>query len=144
MKKKVLFVCIHNSARSQMAEAFVNHQCGASLEAYSAGIEPGKLNPIVVEAMQEIGFDISGNQTKSVTGMYTSGKSFAWLITVCDETSAERCPVYPGVTTRLHWGFPDPSAFSGTREEKLAKTREVRDAIKQQIEKWCEEVCALR
>ncbi|HZF00860.1 MAG TPA: arsenate reductase ArsC [Methylomirabilota bacterium] len=143
MKRKVLFVCIHNSARSQMAEAFLNQICGDEFEAHSAGIEPGKLNPIVVEAMQEIGMDISGNKIKSAFDFIKSGKLFSYVITVCDETSAERCPIFPGVTTRLHWGFPDPSAFSGTHEEKLARTREVRDAIKQQIEKWCEEVCTL-
>jgi arsenate reductase len=143
MKKKVLFVCIHNSARSQMAEAFLNRACGDEFEAHSAGIEPGKLNPVVVDAMQEIGLDISGNQTKSVAEMIRSGRQFTYVITVCDETSAERCPVFPGITTRLHWGFPDPSAFQGPREEKLAKTREVRDAIKQKIEQWCDEACAL-
>ena len=141
MKKKVLFVCIHNSARSQMAEAFLNQICGDEFEAHSAGLEPGKLNPTVVEAMQEIGIDISGNPTKSVTDMLKSSKLFAYVITVCDETSAERCPIFPGVTTRLHWSFPDPSGFQGA--EKLAKTREVRDAIKQQIENWCAEVCCL-
>lgn len=143
MKKKALFVCIHNSARSQMAEAFLNSICGEFFEAHSAGIEPGKLNPIVVEAMREIGFDISSNKTKSVSEFLKTGKLFSYVITVCDETSAERCPIFPGVTTRLHWGFPDPSAFQGSSAEKLARTREVRDAIKQQIENWCEEVCAL-
>jgi arsenate reductase (thioredoxin) len=143
MKRKVLFVCIHNSARSQMAEAFLNQICGEEFETHSAGIEPGKLNAIVVEAMQEIGIDISGNKTKSVSDFLKSGKLFSHVITVCDETSAERCPIFPGVTTQLHWGFPDPSIFQGSCEEKLAKTREVRDAIKQQIEKWCEEVCSL-
>ena len=142
MKEKVLFVCIHNSARSQMAEAFLNHICGERFEAFSAGIEPGKLNPIVVEAMRELGIDISRKQTKAVHGFLNSGKSFAYVITVCDETSAERCPVFPGVTTRLHWGFPDPSSFQGTHEEKLAKTREVRDLVKARIENWCQEVCA--
>lgn len=141
MKKKVLFVCIHNSARSQMAEAFLNQICGDEFEAHSAGIEPGKLNPIVVEVMQEIGIDISGNKTKSVSEFLKSGNLFSCVITVCDETSAERCPIFPGVTTRLHWGFPDPSAFIGTHEEKLAKTREIRNAIKQKIENWCETVC---
>src|SRR5580765_2609015 len=140
-KKKVLFVCIHNSARSQMAEAFLNQICGEFFEAHSAGLEPGKLNPIVVEAMHEIGIDISGNQTKEVFDMFKSGRSFACVVTVCDETSAERCPIFPGVTTRLHWSFEDPSSFQGAHEDKLAKTREVRDAIKQQIEQWCEEVC---
>lgn len=138
-KRKVLFVCIHNSARSQMAEAFLNQICGEFFEVYSAGIEPGKLNPIVVEAMQEIGIDISGNKTKSVSEFLTSSQLFSCVITVCDETSAERCPIFPGGATRLHWGFPDPSAFQGLHAEKLEKVREVRDAIKQKIESWCAE-----
>lgn len=144
MKKKVLFVCIHNSARSQMAEAFLNQICGEFFEAHSAGIEPGKLNPIVVEAMREIGTDISGNKTKSVSEFLKSNKLFSYVITVCDETSAERCPIFPGVTTRLHWSFPDPSAFQGSHKEKLEKVREVRDAIKMKIEAWCDEVCCLQ
>jgi arsenate reductase len=143
MKIKVLFVCIHNSARSQMAEAFLNQICGGVFEAHSAGLEPGKLNPIVVEAMQEIGIDISRNQTKAVFDMFKSGKIFAYVITVCDEASAERCPVFPGITKRLHWSFPDPSAVPGSHEEKLAKTREIRDLIKAKIEQWCAEVCPL-
>jgi arsenate reductase len=142
MKKKVLFVCIHNSARSQMAEAFLNQICPDEFEAQSAGIEPGKLNPIVVEAMKEIGIDISGNKTKSASDM--RGQKFSHVITVCDETSAERCPIFPGMTTRLHWSFQDPSSFSGTPEEKLAKTREVRDTIKQRVEAWCAQVCPAR
>jgi arsenate reductase (thioredoxin) len=141
MKKKVLFICIHNSARSQMAEAFLNQTCGDEFEACSAGLEPGRLNPTVVEAMQEIGIDISGNQTKAVFDMIKSGKMFAYVITVCDEAGAERCPYFPGASTRLHWSFPDPSGFQGP--EKLAKTREVRDAIKEKIEQWCAEVCCL-
>ena len=141
-KGKVLFVCIHNSARSQMAEAFLNQMCGEQFEALSAGIEPGKLNPVVVEAMQEIGIDISRNQTKSVSDVLKSGKTFAYVVTVCDETSAERCPVFPGPTRRLHWGFSDPSALQGTREEKLARTREIRDMIKAKVEQWCAEVCS--
>ena len=141
MKRKVLFVCIHNSARSQMAEAFLNHICGDQFEAHSAGIEPGKLNPIVVKAMQEIGIDISGNQAKAVFDYFKSGKIFSYVITVCDEASAERCPIFPGVTQRLHWSFPDPSSFQGTHAEKLAGTRTVRDTIKAKVEAWCEEVC---
>jgi arsenate reductase len=140
-KKNILFICIHNSARSQMAEAFLNQICGREFEAHSAGIEPGRLNPIVIEVMKEAGIDISGNQTKSVTDMLKSTNLFAYVITVCDETSAERCPIFPGVTTRLHWSFPDPSGFQGTREEKLAKTREVRDAIRTRVQQWCAEVC---
>ena len=139
-KRNVLFVCIHNSARSQMAEAFLNQICGKEFEAHSAGIEPGKLNPTVVEVMKEAGIDISGNQTKSVAAMLKSSKLFAYVITVCDETSAERCPIFPGVTTRLHWSFPDPSSFQGA--QRLAKTREVRDAVKEKIGQWCAEVCS--
>jgi arsenate reductase len=141
MKKKVLFICIHNSARSQMAEAFLNHICGDQFEAHSAGLEPGKLNPVVVEAMKEIGIDISGNKTKAVFDMFRSGIAFAFVITVCDETSAERCPIFPGVTTRLHWSFPDPSSFQGTPAAKLEFTRQVRDKIKAKIEEWCSDVC---
>jgi arsenate reductase len=140
-KKKVLFVCIHNSARSQMAEAFLNQICGAEFEAHSAGIEPGTLNPIVVEVMREIDIDISANKTKAVFDFVKSGESFAYVITVCDETSAERCPIFPGMTTRLHWGFPDPSAAIGNREDKLAQTRIIRDAIKKRVESWCAETC---
>ena len=143
MKKKVLFVCIHNSARSQMAEAFLKQLCGAEFEVDSAGLEPGKLNPMVVEVMQEVGIDISRNKTKAVSDFIKSGELFAYVITVCDEASAERCPIFPGVTTRLHWGFPDPSAFQGTYEEKLARTHEVRDAIKAKVEAWCSETCGL-
>ena len=124
MKNKVLFICIHNSARSQMAEAFLNNICSDQFEAHSAGIEPGKLNPIVVEAMQEIGIDISRKGTQAVFDVYKSGQTFSYVITVCDEASAERCPIYPGVTTRLHWSFPDPSAIAGSHEEKLARTRQ--------------------
>jgi len=141
MKKKVLFICVHNSARSQMAEALLNDLCGDQFEAYSAGLEPGKLNPLVVEAMREIGIDISRNQTKAVSDMLKSGQTFAYVVTVCDETSAERCPIFPGVTTRLHWGFPDPSALQGAHDEKLARTREIRDTIKTKVEQWCTEVC---
>jgi arsenate reductase len=140
-KKNVLFVCMHNSARSQMAEAFLRDRCGDQFEAHSAGIEPGRLSPIVVEAMQEIGMDISGNKTKAVSDMLQSGKTFHYVVTVCDETSAERCPVFPRPTTRLHWGFPDPSALQGTHDEKLASTREIRDAIKAKVEHWCAEMC---
>jgi arsenate reductase len=141
MKPRVLFVCIHNSARSQMAEAFLRQQCGDTFEVHSAGIEPGRLNPVVVEAMREIGVDIAGNKTKSVMDYLKAGTLFAYIITVCDETSAERCPVFPGAGKRLHWGFPDPSAIQGSFEEKLVHTRDIRDAIQKKVESWCEEVC---
>jgi arsenate reductase len=141
MKSKVLFICIHNSARSQMAEAFLNRICGERFEAHSAGLEPGKLNLFVVEAMREIGIDISGNRTKSVMDEFKTGKMFEYVITVCDPMSAERCPIFPGVTKRLHWGFPDPSAIGGTSQQKLESARQIRDMIKERIQTWCEVVC---
>ena len=136
-KQKVLFVCIHNSARSQMAEAFLNQLGGDRYEAESAGLEPGKLNPVVVEAMREAGIDIARRPTKSVASMIERGPYFDHVVTVCDETSAERCPTFPGTGQRLHWPFPDPSSFTGTPEEKLAGTRQVRDAIREKIAVWC-------
>ncbi len=139
-KKRVLFVCIHNSARSQMAEAFLNHLCGEEFEAHSAGLEPGRLNPVVVEVMREIGFDISRHATKSVFDLLKAGKTFSYVISVCDEAAAERCPVFPGAGRRIHWSFRDPSSFTGSPEERLAQTRAVRDSIKQRIETWCREV----
>jgi arsenate reductase len=141
MKTKILFICIHNSARSQMAEAWLNHTCGDFFTAQSAGLEPGSLNPLVVEAMREAGIDISGKKTHAVFDVFKSGQLFAYVITVCDETSAERCPIFPGPTRRLHWSFPDPSALTGNRAEKLQKVREIRDEIRQKVEEWCEEVC---
>ena len=141
MKHKVLFICIHNSARSQMAEAFLNQMCRDEFEAHSAGLEPGKLNPVVVEAMKELGIDISANETKSVMDTIKSDKKFAYVITVCDEASAERCPIFPGDTKGLHWSFPDPSSLRGSHAEVLQKTREVRDSIRHKIEQWCGEVC---
>ena len=141
MKEKVLFVCVHNGARSQMAEALLNQICCDQFEAHSAGLEPGTLNPIAVEAMAEIGIDISGKKTKSVSETVKSGETFAHVITVCDEAGAERCPVFPGTANRLHWAFPDPSSFRGSHAEVLHKTRAVRDAIKQKIESWCADFC---
>lgn len=122
-----------------MAEAWLNHLCPAQFEAQSAGLEPGTLNPLVVEAMGEAGIDISGAQTKSVFDMWKSGQIFSCVISVCDESSAERCPIFPGVTQRVHWSFPDPSALTGTREEKLEGVRKIRDDIRAQVEQWCAE-----
>jgi len=138
-KKKVLFVCVHNSARSQMAEAFMNEMAGDRFESESAGIEPGLLNPFVVEAMKEAGIDISGNRTKAVFDFIKAGTLFHYIITVCDETSSDRCPVFPGYGKRLHWSFPDPSVLEGTDSEKLEATRKIRDEIRAKIEDWIHE-----
>ncbi|MGB9696537.1 MAG: arsenate reductase ArsC [Ignavibacteria bacterium] len=139
-KTRILFVCIHNSARSQMAEAFVNTFYSDKFVAESAGLEPGKLNPFVVKSMAEIGIDISHNKTKDVFEFYRQEKVFDYVITVCDETSGERCPVFPGALRRIHWSFPDPSSFTGSEEEKLEKIAEVRDAIKAKVEEFIKSI----
>lgn len=140
-KKKVLFVCIHNSARSQMAEAWLNQLCSDFAIAESAGLEPGRLNLLAVEVMKEAGIDISKNPTKGTLELFTEGRKYDFVITVCDKRAAERCPIFPGFTQRLHWSFADPSTFEGSWDERLAQTRQVRDAIKQQIQQWCESEC---
>ena len=135
-KTRVLFVCVHNAARSQMAEAWLHRLAGDRCAAESAGLEPGTLNPIVVEAMREVGMDISRNRTKDIFAFIRQGRRYDYVITVCDAAAAERCPVFPGATTRLHWSFPDPARFTGTPAEVLAQTRRVRDAIHARIETW--------
>jgi arsenate reductase (thioredoxin) len=140
-KKKVLFVCVHNSMRSQMAEAFLNRLYGDVFVAESAGLEPGTLNPLAVEVMKEVGMDISGNRTKSVFDLYRDGKLYSYVVTVCDAASSEMCPVFPGLITQtIHWSFEDPSSFIGSHEERLEKTRKVRDAIRDRIETWIGEI----
>ena len=133
---KVLFVCVHNSARSQMAEAYLNKLAGDRFIAESAGIEPGVLNPVAVESMKQDGIDISKNKTKSVFDFYKQGRLFDYVITVCDREAAERCPIFPGVTQRLHWSFADPSALQGSPEEKLEGTNKIRDEINQKVVEW--------
>src|ERR687892_2768306 len=136
MKKKVLFICVHNSARSQMAEAWLNHICPDDFEASSAGLEPGTVNPLAVEAMREVKVDISGKKTQAVFDVFKSGELFAYVITVCDESEAAGCPIFPGVTTRLHWPFPDPAKFTGTHAEKMANTRELLEQIRAKVEEF--------
>jgi arsenate reductase len=143
MKQKILFICVHNSARSQMAAALMHESCGEFFEAESAGLEPGTLNPLAVEALQELGIDISQNKTQSVFEVWKSGKMFKYVITVCSEAEAEGCPIFAGVTTRLHWPFPDPARFEGTPEEKLQRTRDVRDMIQAEIDRFCQERCGV-
>lgn len=116
-----------------MAEAFMNKLGDDRFTAESAGLEPGKLNPLAVEVMKETGIDISGNKTKSVFNFLKQGETYDYVVTVCDEASGERCPFFPGKTVRLHWSIDDPAAFEGTDKEKLEKTRVVRDLIKEKI-----------
>lgn len=135
-KKRILFVCIHNSARSQMAEAMVNTYWGDRFEALSAGFTPGRLNPLAIQVMQEWDVDISSNKSKSVFDFFKKGLLTDYVITVCDEGAAEQCPIFPGITKRLHWSFPDPAAFEGSFEEKIERTRKLRDSIKSHLENW--------
>jgi arsenate reductase (thioredoxin) len=139
-KTKVLFVCIHNSARSQMAEAFLNTIGGDKFSAESAGLEPGLLNPLVIKSMKEIGIDISQNRTKDVFEFFKEGKRYDYVITVCDEASGERCPIFPGALKKIHWSFADPSAFTGTEEEKLKRISDVRDSIKLKIQEFINKI----
>lgn len=135
-KPKVLFVCIHNSARSQMAEELLRKLAGDRFEVESAGLEPGKLNPIVVQALKEEGIDIAGKKTNAVFDLFKSGMHYSYVITVCDEASAERCPIFPGLCQRYHWSFTDPSKFQGNTQEKLAKVREVKEEIRTKLKEW--------
>ena len=137
MAARVLFVCIHNSARSQMAEALLNRDGGGLFVAESAGLQPGALNPVVVEVLRERGIEIADKRPRSVEEVLRSGAHYDYVITVCDEASAAVCPDFPGGTERLHWSFPDPSALNGTREERLAGTRPICDQIEQHIARWC-------
>lgn len=135
-RQRVLFICIHNSARSQMAEAFLKEMAGDRFEVESAGLEPGTLNPYVVEVMRESGIDISANKTQSVFDLFKEGRKFQYVIAVCDKEASERCPIFPSLSEKLHWPFPDPSAAAGTDEEKLAAARSVRDQIQAKVSDW--------
>ncbi len=139
-KIKILFVCVHNSARSQMAEAFVNSYHNDKFIAESAGLEPGSLNQLVVKSMSEIGIDISKNETKDVFDFFKEGRRYDYVVTVCDQASGERCPIFPGARKTINYSFDDPSALTGSDEEKLIKIAKIRDEIKKQIELLCKEI----
>lgn len=141
-KGNVLFICVHNGARSQMAEAWLNRICGDRFAAQSAGLEPGTINPLVVEVMSEAGIDLSKKTTQAVFDVWKSGTMFEDVIAVCADAEAKGCPIFPGPTTRLHWPFPDPSQATGSRDEQLRKVRKIRDDIRVRIEEWCNSVCA--
>jgi len=130
-KARVLFVCTHNSARSQMAEGLLRHLAGDRFEAYSAGTEATRVRPEAIRAMAEAGVDISGQESKTLDRYL--GEPFDYVITVCDDAS-EACPVFPGGGRRLHWSLPDPSAADGTEEERLEVFRAVRERIRGHVE----------
>jgi arsenate reductase (thioredoxin) len=138
MSTRVLFLCTGNSARSQMAEAFLRKYADDQFEAHSAGLDPKGVNPFTIQVMQEVGIDISDNTSKGVD-IYLGKVLFQYLITVCDDAD-KNCPtVWPGVNQRMHWSFEDPAAFEGTDGEKLAKFRDIRDQIELRIKTWLEE-----
>ena len=124
-----------------MAAALMNKHCGAVFEAKSGGLEPGTLNPLAVEALREIGIDISQNKTQAVFDVWKSGELFQYVITVCSEADAEGCPVFPGPAKRLHWPFDDPSKLTGTHEEKMQETRKILKEIDDVVKAFCQEHC---
>jgi arsenate reductase (thioredoxin) len=131
MKQRILFICTHNSARSQMAEGLLRYLGSGQFEAYSAGTEATRVRPLAIRAMAELGIDISQQQSKTLERYLN--EPFDEVITVCD-TAAEACPIFPGATHQRHWSFPDPSQATGSQEEQLAVYRQVRDAIRVRIE----------
>ena len=137
VKKRVLILCTGNSARSQMAEAVLREIGKGAFETYSAGTEPRGVNPLTVRALSNAGIDISGARSKPVSDFF--GQPFDYVITVCDNAN-ENCPVFPGKTERIHWGFDDPAAVEGTWNERLSAFRRVRDEIAARLREWDEEV----
>lgn len=130
MKKRVLFLCTHNSARSQMAEGLLRKMAGDRFEVFSAGTEETRVHPLAIEAMRESGIDIGHQRSKTLHEFM--GQQFDYVITVCDRAN-ESCPIFPGTTERIHWSFDDPGAAGGTDEERLRVFREVRDAIQNRL-----------
>ncbi len=138
-KIRVLFICQHNSARSQIAEAFLKKLGGEKFEVESAGFEPAKgVNPLVVAVMKEEGIDLSGKKPQGVLDFFTAGKLFDHVITVCGENE-DKCPIFPGIVRRWHWPFPDPSVVTGSEREKLEKVRIIRNQIKEKLLNFSEE-----
>ena len=135
--EKVLFLCTGNSARSQMAEAFLRGYGGDRFEAYSAGLEPKGLNPLTVQVMEEAGYDLHGQSSKNLQ-VYLGKVVFDYIITLCDDAD-QRCPFFPGGGKRLHWPFEDPAAARGAEAEKLVKFRQVRNQIEERIQIWLRE-----
>lgn len=135
----VLFVCEHNSARSQMAEAYLQRLGGDEVVVESCGLEAGTLNPLVIEAMAEEGFDLSAKTTQTAFELIKKGRSYDVVITVCSQKASEQCPLFPGRVLRLNWPFDDPSRLEGSHEEKLVRVREIREQIKAQVMAFLEE-----
>lgn len=139
-KAKVLFICVHNSARSQMAEAMLRKLAGDRFEVESAGFEPGPINPLVIEVMREEGVDLSQKTAQSVFSLVKTGKFFGYVITVCNRSLEEECPIFPGIPRQIHWDdLEDPADYTGTHEEKLARVRDLKGRIKLRVEAFIRE-----
>jgi arsenate reductase len=134
-KKKVLFICVHNSARSQMAEAWLKTIGGEMFEVQSAGLEPTVINPFVVKAMKAVGIDLSGKETQSVFTLFQQGLLFDYVITVCKDSEG-KCPIFPGINKRLNWVFENPETFQGNDEQIVAQVEDLRDRIRAKIQSW--------
>ena len=133
-KPKVLFLCIENRARSQMAEAFLRKHADDQFEVYSAGLEPSPIHPYVYRVMEEVGLDLKSHYSKGVDE-FLNQMYFGILITVCAKAE-EKCPTFPGLGERRYWPIEDPVAFEGSEEDKLQKFREARDEIEKRILAW--------
>jgi arsenate reductase len=139
-KPRALFICVHNTGRSQMAEAYLKHFAGDKYDVESAGLEPAdQINPLVVDVMKEEGIDISANKIQSVFELFKSGRLYDHVITVCSSASEAKCPVFAGITRRWNWPFPDPAAVEGSKQEKLEQVRKIRNSIKHKIQEVIEE-----
>jgi len=134
MKIKVLFICIHNSARSQIAEEFLRLLGGEKYEVESAGFEATEINSLVIQVMKEEGIDLTGKRTQSVFDLYRAGKFFGYVITVCNKAKESDCPMFPGTPRKIHWDLENPEDFLGTEEEKIVLVRELRDKIKRMVQ----------
>ena len=133
-KIRVLFLCTGNSARSQMAEAFLRRVGDDAYDSFSAGVEPSMINPYTRRVMDEIGFDLAGQYSKDVKE-FIGRDHFDYLITVCDDAE-QNCPVFPGSGVRIHWSIEDPAAFHGSKDETLIEFREIRDLIQKKVLSW--------
>ena len=134
---RVLFLCTHNSSRSQMAEGLLRARGGAAFEVFSAGTEPRTVHPLAIKAMQELGIDLSGHTAKGID-VFAAQPAMDLVITVCDEAQ-EACPFFPNARKQVHWGFPDPSRVTGMEEERLAAFRHIRDLIAAKVSRFLEQ-----
>ena len=147
MKKlKVLFICVHNSARSQMAAAFLNESAPMNLRRIVPALKAVPVDPLAIQVMSEVGIDISKNATRTVFDAWRSGPMFTHVITVCSEAevAARSCPIFPSPVQRLSWPFDDPTSFQGSSGTRLERMRSIRDQIEQRVRAWCDEVCPTR